>query len=90
MVSSTVTINSASEAVASFENHGGLAPGLDGRPELIFEVDGAAQKAFFTMMSQSSIAKPYDITPVTQDLFCSFAGGCSYKIAGSGAKSLLK
>ncbi len=85
----TVTITDANNVVGNWDNTG-LA-GITASPTLFFQSsDNLLTGQYAKVASSATISKTLSITATTQNLQCSFAGGCSYAIESDGLFATLK
>jgi hypothetical protein len=84
-----VTITDANNAVASWDDTG-LA-GITAIPSLFFQSnDNLLTGQFAKVASSATVSKTLSITATSQNLQCSFAGGCTYAIESDGLFATLK
>jgi hypothetical protein len=84
-----VTITDANNAVASWDNTG-LA-GITATPSLFFQSnDNLLTGQFAKVVSSATVSLTLSVTATSQNLQCSFAGGCTYAIESDGLFATLK
>lgn len=82
-----VSVNSATEAVASFSTYG--VPASTDVPTLHF-THSLGYALYASVDSSVSFEKVQDVTASTAGLECSFAGGCTYAIEADGLYATLQ
>lgn len=82
----SVTINSASDCVATFSKGVPYISGTAVKPELLF-VSTSSTESHWAIVSATLNNQPPTLSPDAAT--CSFAGGCLYSIDGQGLSSTL-
>jgi len=85
--SDTTEINSATQVTATWTSGVPIVAAAT-QPELKFTSEGQLKTAFFA--SAPAIENALQIASSSQDLSCSFAGGCTFEISAPGLTQMLK